>query len=266
MKLMQTLPILLLVAFGAAGASATEPFERTLDPQYFTFATDSGTFRTSVRWGRIDVRGHGGYEVQVTARVIPDRNRVSTERLEDAIDFRLDERDNVMSLQVDSRIEGFYGVELEVLVPRATRLELEMTDGGEISVAGVEGEIDLANRNGSVELTDLGGAAVVDARNGSITASFARIDPDLPMSFSTLNGSIDVSLPAEAAADLRVRHTYGGVESDFDISSVDGAPLAARTDDLTRGETRVLKGVINGGGPRYDFYTANGTVYLRKSS
>ena len=109
----------------------------------------------------------------------------------------------------------------------------------------------------------LGSSAVVDARNGSVTASFTEVDPTLPMSYSTLNGSIDVTLPSDVAADLRIRHTYGGVESDFPLRDSDGELASADLTGLERGETRVLAATLNGGGPRYDFDTANGTVYLR---
>ena len=138
-----------------------------------------------------------------------------------------------------------------------------MANGGEISVTDVKGEVDVVNRNGSVELVRLGSSAVVDARNGSVTASFNEVDPALPMSFSTLNGSIDVTLPFDVAADLRIRHTYGGVESDYPLRTASGEPASADVSELDRGQTLVLAATINGGGPRYDFYTANGTVYLR---
>lgn len=255
---------LALGLFAAGPATASEAVSIQLEPAYFTFSNQPGTFATSVRWGRIEVRGHDGYDVRIAARLVGDASRPAGQPIDDLVELRLEEQSNRMALRIDSAVEGFYGVELEVWVPRATRLELEMTGGGEIAVREVLGEVDVANRNGSVDLSGLGSAAVVDARNGSITAEFDRVDPELPMAFSTLNGSVDVTLPERAAASLRVRHTYGGVESDFPLTARDGSPARVRTDDLAKGETRVLSAAINGGGPRYDFYTANGTIYLRK--
>jgi len=249
----------------AVAVQAAQPVVFEFSPQTFSYPGEPGTFRSSIRWGEIAIEGHDGDEVLLTVRVVPEHSRpASAAPVEDLIDFRLNEAGNVMDLVVDSRIEGFYGIELTVAVPRSTRLQLEMTDGGEISVRGVDGEVDVVNRNGSVELEGLGAGAVVDARNGSIVASFDSVDPGLPMSFSTLNGSIDVTVPDDIAANLRVRHTYGGVESDFLLLDRDGRSVTADLEQLDRGATRVLQAEINGGGPRYDFFTANGTVYLRK--
>lgn len=266
MKAFRISTVLAVLCLISVDADAATPLELELEPAYFSFPGDSGTFRAGIRWGSITVRGHEGYDVRVAARVIPERGRHQPTAQADLIDLRLEERANIMDLRVASRIEGFYGIELDIAVPRSTRLELEMTDGGEIVVEDVTGEVDVANRNGSVSLAGLGAAAVVDARNGSITASFDQVDPELPMSFSTLNGSIDVTLPGETAASLRIRHTYGGVESDFPLTAATGASVTADLDNLPKGETRVLAGEINGGGPRYAFYTANGTVYLRRAS
>ena len=249
----------------AVAVQAAQPVVFEFSPQTFSYPSDPGTFRSSIRWGEIAIEGHDGDEVLVTVRVVPEHNRpASATPVDDLIDFRINEADNVMDLLVDSRIEGFYGIKLTVAAPRTTRLQLEITDGGEISVRGVNGEVDVVNRNGSVELDGLGANAVVDARNGSIVASFDTVDPELPMSFSTLNGSIDVTVPDDVAADLRIRHNYGGVESDFLLFDRAGKSVAADLDTLDPGATRVLQAEINGGGPRYDFFTANGTVYLRK--
>jgi hypothetical protein len=237
------------------------------DPVRFLSSSEPGTFRTSIRWGEITVRGHDSPEVLVSARITSDLSRpTSAWDLENLIELRVSELDNLIELEDASVIEGFYGVDLVITVPRETRLELEMRDGGEIRVNGVVGEVDVVNRNGSVALAGLGTSAVVDARNGSITADFVAIDPTLPMAFSTLNGSIDVTLPDNTAADLRIRHTYGGVESDFPLRDSSGGRVEANVEDLSRGATRVLQAQLNGGGPRYDFYTANGTVYLRRGA
>jgi hypothetical protein len=264
LHMVPALAILLTVSWSVCPAS---DLDLEFDPARFSSSTEPGTFRTSIRWGAITVRGHDSPDVLVHARITCDRNRPATAaQLEELIELRLGELDNLMELHDDSRIDGFYGIDLEVTVPRQTRLELEMSRGGEIRVGHVDGEVDVVNRNGSVELSALGSNAVVDARNGSITAQFSSVDPALPMSFSTLNGSVDVTLPDDAAADLRIRHTYGGVQSDFPLRDPSGQVVAANVEDLSRDATRVLRAELNGGGPRYSFYTANGTVYLRRGA
>jgi hypothetical protein len=139
------LTIALIIAIAAASAAgAEEPVTIELAPQIFSYSSEPGTLRAGVRWGEISVRGSDGYEVEITARVIPENGRRYDRSIHDLIDLRIEERDNVMDLRADSRMKGFFGVELEIAVPRSTRLELEMTGGGP--------RYDFATANGTVYL------------------------------------------------------------------------------------------------------------------
>ena len=53
--------------------------------------------------------------------------------------------------------------------------------------------------------------------NGNITVGLDHVTPDKPMSFSSLNGRVDVTLPGDTKARLRLRTTNGAVYSDFDV-------------------------------------------------
>lgn len=225
----------------------------------FSDPSRPGLLQAGIRWGELRVYGHDRPEVRVDWTADVEAGAAAS-----PVELRLVENGNVMELQVETEIEGFYGVDVTIRVPRDTALGLEIRDGGNIDVRDVTGEIEVSNRNGSVELKGLAGAAVVHARNGSILARFDAIPEDMPMSFSTLNGSVDVTFPAAPEADVRIRYNRGGVESEFPIDAVSGDGVAD-TVGLDGRATRLLQGRIGGGGPRYYFHTANGTVYLRRA-
>jgi hypothetical protein len=69
------------------------------------------------------------------------------------------------------------------------------------------------------------------------------------MSFSSLNGKIDVTLPAGVKARLRLKASNGAIYSDFDVKM---------EPDGTRS--------INGGGPEYLFQTTSGTILIHSHS
>jgi hypothetical protein len=100
-----------------------------------------------------------------------------------------------------------------------------------------------------------------------VLATLDRVDPSKPMSFSTLNGTIDVTLPADVRANVRMKTDNGDIYSDFDIKL---GSSGAREVEHERGGAyhvrfdRGLRGTINGGGPEYQFTSFNGQIYIRK--
>ncbi len=59
--------------------------------------------------------------------------------------------------------------------------------------------------NGPVTLTDVVGSAVAPSLNGTVTASMRRVTPQKAMSFTSLNGQVDVTLPGDTKANRKVR-------------------------------------------------------------
>ena len=266
---MQRLPLFLLLALVLtlpALADGPRSFQSETLTSRILVPTPETMLQTSVRWGEIEVRGHDTDEVIIEPTIEVDAAtaaRLSDTEIAEEITIKLVELGDRFNLVVDSTLSGFYSVNLSIAVPRGMGLALEVRDGGNIHVDGVGGEVEISNRNGSVQLDDLVGGAVVHARNGSITAAFASLSKDLPLSFSTLNGSVDVTFPEAPSADVRIRYNRGGVESDFPIVDAGGS-VEADTKRLDGRKTQLMTGRIGDGGPRYYFHTANGTVYLRQ--
>src|SRR5262249_31050966 len=180
--------------------------------------------------------------------------------------FVVEEENNVMSVTARSFNNGG----LEIQVPAKTNLNLRTVNGGAIVVEGIEGEIELSNTNGNVRLRDVAGSVVAHATNGSLVATLRDVTPGKPMSFTSMNANIDVTLPPATKANLKVRTDNGEAWSDFDFQL---RPNAAPTveDSRQRGGPfriqidKTINGTINGGGPDFDFRTLNGNIYIRKS-
>lgn len=237
-------------------------------------------------WGRIDVQGYDGDQVVVN-------HSVEGRAVDGAKVFRgggpgytvserdRNERESVVSVVADSPEQGGRrSLDLLVRVPTRSDLKLLMDRGGEITVTGVEGAFEISSNNGSIVLDEVSGHASVDAVNGSIRASFRRVTAGKAMSFSSMNGEVDVSLPAPLRADLRVSTKDDDIECDFELenASWSGPGRAAQANESREPDPSTtrpapphpaatrLEAQIGGGGPLLFLSTHNGVVRIRRRS
>jgi hypothetical protein len=160
--------------------------------------------------------------------------------------------------------------DLVIVVPRRSSLELKCMNNGDIEVDGVDGEIDANNLNGGVSLKNVSGSVVAHSLNGRVLVTMDRVDASKPMSFSTLNGEIDVTLPGTVKANVLLKTDNGEIYSDFDVK-LDGGPGPLRTEAGRQPDgtyhlrfDQALRGTINGGGPEFQFRSFNGQIYIRR--
>ncbi len=159
--------------------------------------------------------------------------------------------------------------DLVITVPRHSSLQLKCLNSGDISVEQVEGEIDTNDLNGKITLKNVAGSVLAHSLNGEVTAILDPCDPAKPMSFSTLNGKIDVTLPQNLKANVNLRTDNGEIYSDFDVKLDTKARLLQDEPGNRDGMhhlryDRTVHGTINGGGPDFQFTSFNGQIYIRK--
>lgn len=157
--------------------------------------------------------------------------------------------------------------QVTIRVPAKTSVIAKSTNGG-VTVSGVEGSLEVEATNGPVTLTNISGAVVAHSLNGGIKAEIDRVAADQPMSFTSLNGKVDVTLPAGTKAKLRLKTEWGSVYSDFDMK-VEGSKPVVEDTRSENGKYRVkmdrsVTATINGGGPEYLFQTMNGSILIHK--
>jgi DUF4097 and DUF4098 domain-containing protein YvlB len=220
----------------------------------------------------ITVRTHAGKDVIVeTTASSRDRERErARERTPDGMrridlplgGFSVEEEDNVITIRSGVSLGG----NLVVSVPVDTSVQLRATHGS-VTVDGLHGEIDASSTNGRVELLNISGTIVAETTNGSIRASLDRVDPAKPMSFSSTNGSIEVTLPADLKANLKMRSFNGSIWSDFDMKVTGGQPVQTLGGSDAKFQVkfdRTMYATINGGGVEASFSTLNGRIVVKK--
>jgi len=180
----------------------------------------------------------------------------------------VEEDNNVVTVEIESLRRA---VDVVVKVPFATSLKLEGTNLNQtgITVENVSGEIEAESANGGITLKNISGSVVANTTNGDIEVTLAKANPDKPMSFVTFNGDVDVTLPADVKANLKIKSNMGEIYSDFDIALKAAPPVTEASPKKEGGKFRVsldraVYGSINGGGPELKFENFSGNVYLRK--
>ncbi|HYL61386.1 MAG TPA: DUF4097 family beta strand repeat-containing protein [Candidatus Methylomirabilis sp.] len=231
-----------------------------------------GMVKVSMVNGSITVKTHDGKDIIVEARARnqereressgPKRLYISTTGL------TVEEENNEVRVSTESYART---IDVTVTVPVHTSLRLRAVNDGDIVVSGVEGELDVDDVNGSVTLNNISGSAVAHALNGNLHATFARVTPQKPMAFSSLNGDIDVTFPPDVKANVSIKSDRGDVFSDFDVQLQASAPPQVVEDGRGRGGKyrvridKTVHGTINGGGPEYQFTNFQGGIYIRKA-
>ncbi|MCF2505840.1 DUF4097 domain-containing protein [Dyadobacter sp. CY107] len=157
---------------------------------------------------------------------------------------------------------------LEIKVPQKFGLKVGTINNGDIVIENVSGEMEIQNVNGDITLTNISGSAVANTINGTLKANFKTIDSSSPMAFSTLNGNVDVTIPATAKFDVKLKSDRGEIYSDFDVDVDKSAPQATRSAKDGMYKVSIddwVKGKINGGGSEIMMKNMNGNIYVRKA-
>jgi DUF4097 and DUF4098 domain-containing protein YvlB len=228
--------------------------------------------KASLVAGSINVKGYEGKEVIVEAKS-RSRESASSEggmrRIPmTSTGLSVEEENNQVRIGTDSYQRP---IDLTISVPTRTSLTLRTVNDGNIVVTGVDGEIDVDDINGAVTLTNISGNAIAHALNGRVHVTFNRINPQKPMSFSSMNGDIDVTFPPDLKANLTLRSDQGEVYSDFDVQVQAKAPQPQTEDSRPQGGKyrykvdKTVRATVNGGGQEIQFKNFNGNIYIRKA-
>jgi len=141
-------------------------------------------------------------------------------------------------------------VDFTVVVPPGVEF-VGRTVNGDVDALDLTGEAEAHTVNGSITLETAGYGSATSV-NGSIRARLGRADWDGELAFETVNGEIELSLPASLSAEVHASSVNGGMSSDF--------PLTVRG-KIGR---RSMRGTIGTGGRHLLLTTVNGGMELRK--
>jgi hypothetical protein len=244
----------------------TVPFSDASRPRHVVASMMQGCFTVEGYDGKdvlIDPQGARG---ERAARPVP-HNAEGLKRIDPVgMGVSVEEENNTVTIH--SSIGRSH--DLVLRVPFATSLKLECMNGGDIKVDHVTGDIELQNLNGAVTATGVSGSVIAHSLNGRVLVTLDKVTGDKPLSFSSMNGDVDVTLPADTRGTVRMKTDHGEIYSDFDIKVSATASAPVVEDGRSKGGKYRVRidgttvGALNGGGPDLTFKTFNGNIYIRK--
>ena len=146
------------------------------------------------------------------------------------------------------------GVEYTLSVPRNARLDEIKLINGPLDIHGVAAEVRASCINGRMIAEGLEGRVKLEAINGRMEARFERL-ADSPIVLSSVNGSIDLTLPSDAKAELEASTVSGGINDDFG--------LHVRHHRFVGHD---LRGELGGGGTHIQLSNVNGRIEIRHAN
>ncbi len=136
--------------------------------------------------------------------------------------------------------------------------------GGDFNVSNFGGELDVTMHYHNVNLNNAYGPLSINTIYGSILASFSDGPPTEDIRLHSTYQNVDVRLPNNTQADLKLKTSYGSMYTDFDIEVKANGDQAERSSDHdSHGDGR-MTGLINGGGKLVSLTATYRNIYLRK--
>ncbi len=228
------------------------------EEERFTFDLDSGgRFSLENVNGSVSVTGGSGSEVIVTAYKKADNQKAL-----DGIEILIDATSERISIDTKlPKSKGWFGgnsggasVSYEVSLPATSNLDSISSVNGGVDISGVFGNIEAETVNGGIDVADISADASLETVNGSIDAVVSSLTADQRIQLETVNGKINVRIPANSDVTLTAETVNGGINADdFGIEAEKG--LIGRS----------LRGQVGDGSARLSADTVNGGVKIRKS-
>ena len=260
----------LALVFGLASVPASAAEVREIQR---TVALDArGTVAIRTFKGSIDVAPWDQARVEVSARIEADTtcgtDAYQAERVRlTEVDFestpsRLELRSNYEKLDplplipfhtpgFDATCSAHPFIHYRLRIPRTARLDIE-DHKSKIDVSGLRSDSRISTHKGNVHVKAHDGAIELTTHKGNVHVEFARLGGASRL--ETYKGDIEISVPRSAGFDLDARVERGGMLTA-------AFPL---DEQIVNRRERVYEQKVNGGGPRLELSTRNGSIRINE--
>jgi lia operon protein LiaG len=193
--------------------------------------------------GNIIIEGYIGDDIIFTSADVKRNHALSIEK-----------NDNLIA--VAYTLPQANKTDFTISVPEnfSIKIENERTSQGIISIRKMKSEIEIQT-NHDISLEDVSGPLVLSTISGNIGIKSTVMNATKPYYITSVSGKIDISLPAELAANIDMGSETGNLYYNFDYNG------ESQEMKLVDGNHLTYK--LNGGGIKFRIATVSGNVYLR---
>lgn len=207
--------------------------------------------------GSIEIRAWDGEGVKLEAI-----KKGRTQEIVDGIQIRTESTPDELTIKTElakvkrgwfrrTTTEGQVSYTLHV--PAGARIDKASSVNGNITIQGIQGDVRASTVNGSIRCSKLAGATDVNTVNGGIHLDQRALPAGDHLKARTVNGSVEVRLPASAGGSLSASTVNGSIRSDITLSNV------------THRKRNKLEARIGDGGPEILLSTVNGAIRILDS-
>ena len=130
------------------------------------------------------------------------------------------------------------------------------TGGRTFKASNISAEIEASVNHNGVRLENVTGPMTINSVHGRIEAIFASVNQSSPISIISVHGLVDVALPSNTKANLKMEAQHGELLTNMNIEF-------GKTDEELRRYSSKVNGTLNGGGVQIYLASNHGNVYLR---
>ncbi|MFT3744998.1 MAG: DUF4097 family beta strand repeat-containing protein [Pyrinomonadaceae bacterium] len=138
-------------------------------------------------------------------------------------------------------------VEFRLMVPRGAVLNEIETVNGSATVSNFNNVTRVSAVNGSVNATNIRGTAKLSTVNGEVKADFDRLETGSKISCETVNGKVNLTIPSDANATVKVDSLNGNITNDWNLPVRKGKYVGRDLyGKLGNGEVQIRMSSVNG--------------------
>lgn len=222
--------------------------------------------------GKINVTEHDGKTIKVVATNF--KKEKAPEKAKGLKQINANGEDNTgIGLEVNKTGEeiSFHcidhngsGSTYQFSIPKGMSVKIDNNSPfvrGDVFVNGFSGDLEINTMNQDITMKNVTGPLTIKTMNGNINTVFKEVNQTAPVTITSMNSELDISLPANTPADISLSSMTGKIFSDFDI---DFNQKEKENGLHYIGGGSQLKGKINGGGVKIMLKSMNDNIYLRK--
>lgn len=215
--------------------------------------------------GNMKIEGYNGNEliIQTSAKLEapPERAKGLRPIYNSAVDntglgLSVTPENGVIRIEKASR----HDIPYTIRVPSKAAILYEQANWGksDVTVQNMDGDLEVRTTNGDITLLNVTGPVVANTTNGEVKVVYSSLNQSKPTAISTINGVIDVTLPASTKATFKLSSINGEMYTDFDLG-------LAKKEGMTRmGGGHLINGTTNGGGVDLQLKTISSDIFIRK--
>lgn len=122
------------------------------------------------------------------------------------------------NLQIKIPKSKYFG-NFKVKLPKELAISIKESGNnyGKWFIGGLDGEVEVSTSYSTVNIKSVTGPLIARCGYGKISVVYDKVNPTKPNSISAA-GAVDVTLPADTKANLRLESSYGDVFTDFELA------------------------------------------------